>query len=241
MKYNNQCGGGSCSICGAPNTNKTSCPKNPNNVNKDKSKLHKLGSKKLSRGKSQNKSVSPRKISGRIKRGTTTKSFIKKEELTSRKREYLTHYNGGRPFKVVATNRGIEVYSNTEKKLLLLIKRFKGYWAGVDPKDAKMRGNSILVQKTKKSYISIGREILSFETEEEINDYVSPVGNADVPYPVAYTANYVYFMLDMEYVRRDKLTTEATPDNAEDIYSEYYGHLYPENQKKMDKRHAKLF
>lgn len=40
-----QYGGGSCSICGAPGTNKTTCPKNPANVNKDKSKLHKLGSK----------------------------------------------------------------------------------------------------------------------------------------------------------------------------------------------------
>jgi hypothetical protein len=60
MKYYRQFGGGQCSICGASNTNKQSCPLNPENVGRDKAKLHALGPKKQSPKKSSKK-TSPRK------------------------------------------------------------------------------------------------------------------------------------------------------------------------------------
>ncbi|VBB18193.1 mg989 protein [Yasminevirus sp. GU-2018] len=232
-----------------------------------KKEIAKLSSKSISKGrsksKSKTKSKSKSKSKGKPKTrskmrgevaekfrklGSTTKSFISREKLSSRPREYLIHDNGGRPFKVVATHSAINIYSFEEDKNrdwskepdynvhLLKITKFLGYWVGHDTSEwTNFHGNSILVQETKTSYISIGWMVHRFETDEEILDYVSPVGNSDVPYPVAYTKNYVYFMLENEYVRKDQLTTEATPVNADDIYGEFYGHIYPENQDAMKK------
>jgi hypothetical protein len=177
---------------------------------------------------------------------------IKKKKLSSKNRVYFIHDNGGRPFKVIANKSGIHIYTHQdidysklgengepELKYDILVKKitkFTGYWYGFDTSQfSTYHGNSILIQITKKQYIEVGYEIYSFETSEEIIDYISPVGNSDVPYPVAYSENYVYFMLDKKYVPKKQLMIQATPINAEDIYSEYYGHINPENNKKMRK------
>ena len=73
--------------------------------------------------------------------------------------------------------------------------------------------------------IFVGWEIYQFETDDEIVDYVSPVGNSDVPYPVAFGENDVYFMLDKKLVKHDELETEVSVANAEDLYGEFYGHI----------------
>lgn len=61
-----------------------------------------------------------------------------------------------------------------------------------------------------------------FETDKVICDYISPVGNSDVPYPVAYGIDNVYFMLDREYIAKENLVYKTTIMNAERIYDEYY-------------------
>jgi hypothetical protein len=223
--------------------------KKVNEKSKTKSKStskSKSGSKTKSKAKSiHSKELLRKKFT---KLGKTTKSFVRKDQLTSKTREYLIHDNGGRPFKFVANKDGIEIYTFEDDKnrdwdvepeydvKVLTIKKFIGFWVGLDTSIyTNFHGNSILVQETKTSYVSVGWMILRFETSEEILDYVSPVGNSDVPYPVAYSQNYVYFMLECEYVAKDQLTTEATPINAEEIYGEFYGQVLPENQKAMKK------
>lgn len=67
--------------------------------------------------------------------------------------------------------------------------------------------------------------VFSFTTDDEIIDYISPVGNSDVPYPVAYSKNNVYFMLDDQYIKRKDLELEANVSNAENLYGEFYGHI----------------
>jgi hypothetical protein len=187
------------------------------------------------------------------KLGDVTQSFISKDDLTSKskKRIYYIHDNGGRPFKVVANKEGIFIYTHKSPLedrdrdnmkydiLLQKIKNFKGYWSGFDSSYYEMHGNSILIQVTKKSYISIGWKIQKFETSEEIIDYISPVGNSDVLYPVAYSKNFVYFMLENQYVDKKDLLTIPNVANAEDIYGEFYGHIYPLQQKKMKKHKFK--
>lgn len=186
------------------------------------------------------------------KLGKTTKSFISKTQLSSKDRDYLIHDNGGRPFKVVANSSGIDVYTFKDDPNrdweeepdynvhLLTIKKFIGYWVGFDTSPyTNFHGNSILIQETKHSYVSIGWMIHRFHTVDEILDYVSPVGNSDVPYPVAYGSSNVYFMLDMQYIPKDQLITEATPINAEDMYGEFYGHLHPEHNKNLKKTRMK--
>lgn len=169
--------------------------------------------------------------------GKTTESFIPKTKLTGKDREYLIHDNGGRPFKVVANNKGIDVYvykddpdRDWEEELvydihLLSFKTFIGYWVGFDTSQyTNFHGNSILIQETEHSYVSIGWAINRFNTTDTILDYVSPVGNSDVPYPVAYGTDNVYFMLEMQYVPREQLQTNPTPANAEKVYCEFYEH-----------------
>lgn len=159
--------------------------------------------------------------------GKTTKSFIKRDRISNK--SYLIHDNGASPFKVVVSKNSIKIYiyKNSDAKikeydiLLLTFSKFIGYWYGYDILYHD-HGNSILIQLTTTQYIYVGSEIKSFETSEEILDYISPLGNSDVPYPVAYSDNYVYFMLESQYVKKDKLETDAIVTNADAIYGEFY-------------------
>ena len=56
-------------------------------------------------------------------------------------------------------------------------------------------GNSIILHVQGKTYVSIGRSIEEFEAEEPITEYLSEVGNNDVPYPIALSPNYAYLMV----------------------------------------------
>jgi hypothetical protein len=80
-------------------------------------------------------------------------------------------------------------------------------------------GNSILLKMEQDKYIFIGDHIYSFKTEYEIVEFVSPVGNNDVPYPYAIddNGNY-YFLLGDEpgILRLDK------EEDKEDPYSYYF-------------------
>jgi hypothetical protein len=80
---------------------------------------------------------------------------------------------------------------------------------------AKFDGNSILLEIKKKSYVYIGSEIFAFKTDNDITDYVSPVGNNDVPYPYAIDSEMNYYLM-IENVKLKILT------NQEDPYKYYY-------------------
>jgi len=175
--------------------------------------------------------------------GPNTNTFINRNDLDANNAElmeYLIHNNGGRPYKVAASRGMILVFdgetNNYKGEPLIAITKFIGFWPGMDTSmDSNCHGNSVLIQVSKKSYISVGCVITKFETDEKILDYISPVGNSDVPYPVAYSDNHVYFMLDHEYIKTDELITVALPINAENMYGEFYGHIHPENKEKLKK------
>jgi hypothetical protein len=178
----------------------------------------------------------------------STNSFIKKSDLTSHNKEYAVHDNGGRPFKVVVNNKGIEIYTTNDNEYpaynihILSLKKFIGYWVGFDSSYyTAYHGNSILVQETKHSYVSIGWIIYRFRTDEEIQDYISPIGGSDVPYPISLGENNVYFMLDNKYISKDDLMVHAIPINAELLYSEFYGHIYPDNKKNQKEHKFKKY
>ena len=158
-------------------------------------------------------------------------SYIKKSDLSSNNKKYFTHFNGCRPFKVIANKKGIIIYDYTTKEkngcnpILRYYKNFLGYWYGIDPEDNHNKGNSILIQISNHCYIHIGSEIYSFNTIDKILDFISPVGPNDVPYPVAYGEKYIYFMLDKNYINKEELDTPITVDNAFEIYREFYGHI----------------
>jgi len=67
-------------------------------------------------------------------------------------------------------------------------------------------------------------KVYEFSTTDEIKEYKSPIGNNDVPYPVAFGEQNVYFMLDEEFVPIKNLP-KLTKNIKNDMYSYYYGHL----------------
>jgi hypothetical protein len=86
-------------------------------------------------------------------------------------------------------------------------------------------GNSILLNLSKNKYVYIGESIYSFETKnDKILEYHSPVGNSDVPYPVAVGEKYVYFLIKNCYLQ--KIEFEDFPKKYrwdDHAYSKLYG------------------
>lgn len=188
-----------------------------NNKKESKKGSRRLSTKKTSRKQSDNKKMS-------VKSEPSSKSYIEKKDMNSEKK-YTIIDNGGKPFKIKANNKSISVYTYDDNKLIKTFTKFNGYWKGYDP-ISKRHGNSILIKVSDTEYIYIGSEIYSFKTKDEIIDYLTPIGNrSNVPYPVAYGTDNVYFMLDKKFIKKDELETPAKVKNAEKIYGEFYGYI----------------
>lgn len=124
---------------------------------------------------------------------------------------YYTHDNGGKPFKVVIEDSEviIHVYRLWNKKDAYSDEDDDGYYKhacyqsykplrimiGESPQNPmteysggygpEFTGNSILVHEKNHNYVWIGERIIRFTTEVDIEEFVSPVGNNDMPYPWA--------------------------------------------------------
>ena len=149
---------------------------------------------------------------------------------------YYIHDNRRRPYKIIIDKKQVKIYKKKENKKEDIYedkyedKEFKIYkpikiFIGKSPKNRmtifsggigkSFDGNSILLQLTKYSYLYIGSEFYTFRTDSEIIDYVSPVGNNDVPYPYAIDSNnYYYLMLEKIKIK--------VPENYDDCYTYYY-------------------
>jgi len=143
--------------------------------------------------------------------------------------DYFIHDNGRRPYKVtIDNNLNVNIYKNKSEDEYE-DKVFKSYkpqkiFIGKSPKNnmtkfsgeygKKFDGNSILLQFIKNSYTYIGSDIFSFKTDSEIINYVSPIGNNNVPYPYAIDTNdYYYLMIEKIKIRVPK---------SYDCYNYYY-------------------
>jgi len=84
------------------------------------------------------------------------------------------------------------------------------------------QGNSILIHVANDRYVFVGDSVYSFRSHEPIKQYHSPIGNNDVPYPVAESKSSYFFMLDHVWMSKEGfvITSEA-PD---DLYYHFYGH-----------------
>tara|TARA_Y100000389_G_scaffold22767_1_gene19475 strand:+ start:10558 stop:11310 length:753 start_codon:yes stop_codon:yes gene_type:complete len=151
------------------------------------------------------------------KRITKRKSIkIDGKKLTIKGKKYLTHDNGGRPFLVVINNNDVSIFKlpngvyedkNTSKsdytELVKEYKKVKKVFIGKSPKIDMTKfsagygkyfdGNTILIEIRPKQYCLVAERIVEFSTKDSIEKYVSPVGNNDVPYPIAYGSENVYF------------------------------------------------
>jgi hypothetical protein len=161
-----------------------------------------------------------------------TKNIIKINHPNSK--NYFILDNGENPFLVYISKNKVNIYTypiKNENKYFVADKDQNKKWTyinkiatyknpikvfiGESPENEITKfsggikkefvGNSILLQIGKDSYVFIGRIIYEFSTnDDQIIEYYSPVGNIDVPYPVAIGEKNIYFMLDLKYVPIDK-------------------------------------
>lgn len=156
---------------------------------------------------------------------TVTNKTIKDTNIKS----YDIHNNGFVPFivNVSPKTKTIKVFENKLNKKIVLDIKYKNIFIGDNLlNDSKYKkkgkgseGNSILVEVSKHNYIYIGSEIYSFETNEDIKSYYSPIGNADVPYPYAFGDKLAYFMLDKKTVPCELINSKK------DGYGQFYGYI----------------
>ena len=138
------------------------------------------------------------------------------DKLSVKGNKYLIHDNGGRPFLVNINGKDVSIFKlpkdveedkDTSKsdytELVKEYKNVKKVFIGksVKPKDdsayyaawgKEFDGNTILIEIQDKRYCLVAERIVEFSTKDSIEKFESPVGNNDVPYPLAYGSQYVY-------------------------------------------------
>lgn len=151
--------------------------------------------------------------------------------LKSFEKTHITHDNGGRSFAVQKDGNRINIFKTVNSINLHgdVEKIFSG--------DKEDDSSSVLLEikntrKEKNKYVFVGSEMYEFKTDEPITKYYSKIGNSDVPYPVALSKNYAYFLVEKQYVSKDEF-----PDDVDwkDAYGWFYGHIDFENKDKLKK------
>ena len=134
---------------------------------------------------------------------------------------YITHDNGGRPFKVnVSSNNMVAIYNNYEG-ILVLKDQFDEIYIG-DDDDINFIGNSIAYIKGNVCTFIMTDKVfrIYFEKDEKVLYYVSRVGNSDVPYPYLITNKYIYFTLSQKKMQTKHIS------NVQSCYKECFYDLY---------------
>lgn len=166
----------------------------------------------------------------------------------------MIHDNGGRPFKVVqgpsktvkiykatyeneddydeepAYTKMIKEYSNIEKLFVgkSPLNEMTGFSGGHGP---SFDGNSLLLSLPGNRYVFIGQRVYEFTPPEPIEKYYSSVGNSDVPYPVALSKSYAYFMIEgPTYAPRSAFPADT---DWSDAYTFFYDGLDKKLRKPM--------
>lgn len=162
-------------------------------------------------------------------------------------KKYQIHDNGGRPFICDIKGKTIQIlkairadqYSYKIKNNEIVYQPFKKIniqkaFVGKDDKlGKKFDGNSILAKIKNNNYLAcVGFQIFQFQAPEQIINYYSQVGNNDVPYPVAESENYLYFMLDKMYVSKYRFPDDELQWDKQGAYMQFYGHMNPKIRQK---------
>lgn len=185
---------------------------------------------------------------------------VSKGKMTKGKK-YLIHDNGGRPFLVAINDKDVSIFKlpkgveededtskNDYTELVKEYKNVKKVFIGksVKPKDdtayyaaygKEFDGNTILIEIKDKRYCLVAEKIVEFSTKDSIEKFESPVGNSDVPYPLAYGSQNVYvFGFDVhKYIPKETVKGLSTGK----IQEKYIGKCCPWKSE-LDKYKKKL-
>lgn len=173
------------------------------------------------------------------------------KETTHNYEKYFIFYNYTYPFLVYVKNNNVIICSidkdnyyipykygddNEEWKYTKIIDNIncKKVFIGNSPKNkmtlfsgghgTQFYGNTILLYIDDNKYIFIIDEVVKFQAVEEIKEYYSPLGNNEVPYPIALSDNYIYYMLNYVYAKLSSLPSNLTKDDLIDSYYYIYNH-----------------
>ena len=167
------------------------------------------------------------------------KDFITKKDLAGAEYSFIIHDNGREPFKVVASAKGLQVFRSKpwndnlkkyehESAPFKTFTEFEGFWPGRDftIENDKFRGNTILVKLDDSEYVFLGGRILAFSTGNDvIGHYESPIGNSDVPYPIAFGKTSIYMMNEMLAAPKEDFSRAYGVGDANNITEEFRGTL----------------
>lgn len=152
----------------------------------------------------------------------------------SKRKRFLIHDNGGRPFMVSINPSNKEAcifkfdenefsdFSKFPKKKDYTIPitefKYQKVFVGQSLKNTltefgggfgkSFLGNTILFLIEPNKYIFVSHKIYSFETNDIIISFFSPVGNNDFPYPYAIGEKNVYFLNNAVFIERDVFPNE---------------------------------
>ena len=187
--------------------------------------------------------------------------IIDENKVSIKGKKYLIHDNGGRPFLVAINEKHVSIFKlpkgfnededtskNDYTELVKEYKNVKKVFIGksVKPKDdtayyaaygKEFDGNTILIEIKDKRYCLVAEKIVEFSTKDSIEKFESPVGNNDVPYPLAYGSQNVYvFGFDVhKYIPKETVKGLSTGK----IQEKYIGKCCPWKSE-LDKYKKKL-
>lgn len=145
-------------------------------------------------------------------------------------------YNGGRPFLVYVYPDRVDIYkppgNDSEYFVPLRYQRMHN-WAFIIPVasyryDRVFVGEkscTVLIQINWHRYVFVGNRVVEFTIDDDITDYCSMIGNSGVPYPVALSENWCYFLYDNVGISLDSfnVSRKALLKDTH-AYSCFYGH-----------------
>jgi hypothetical protein len=139
---------------------------------------------------------------------------------TAKSKVYKIHVNGSIPYTVEdSPSQKTATITAADGKITTV--KYKNLW----PSTKKSQqfgdwepGNTVLLQKNDGTLLSVYHELVEFKllAGDSPVEYMSPIGNNDVPYPYLVGANNTYLLNDFVAVPNSAL------DLTKDVYEQYY-------------------
>tara|TARA_B110000114_G_scaffold184304_1_gene227654 strand:+ start:26 stop:484 length:459 start_codon:yes stop_codon:yes gene_type:complete len=119
--------------------------------------------------------------------------------------EYLTLYNFRRPYSIkICNENNVFITNNETNEKICNFNNVKKIFIGIDPNDAKLNGNTFLIQTESLKYVFISHQIYIFISESKIMSYISEVDSNNIPLAKATDKeNNTYIMSEKVFIKND--------------------------------------
>ena len=84
--------------------------------------------------------------------------------------------------------------------------------------DENNKDGNFLFEIENRKYVHVGKNLFSFETNDEIVEYFSEHGNNDVKYSFAYGKENIYFMLHQKYIPLQEYENSTMKNEYQYLY-----------------------